>query len=95
MMSIVLFDIELQLVKGYEILRVLHQQVLLKCLIQECNLNARRIRETMHSRDAVHNIKFFSQHAIIRENSITSRSIKEAVRIIDSRTVEESHEKEN
>ena len=58
------FEVEIELVRGYEKEIETYRQQTLKHLICECNQSARRTREEIYKRDNISNIKFYSSYSL-------------------------------
>ena len=83
-----LFRIELILVRGHVAPRQPCHQQPLQHLIIECDEKAWKARENIHNCATVTNIKHAGEYALKQEQRVVSRSLKEAIRIVDRRKSE-------
>ena len=88
------FEVEITLVKGHEKTVPPYNSAPLKHLIKEYDKNAKKSRTLIHRSPGVHNIKFIGSFAITQKGVIVSRSIKEAIRIIDAKKSEMNYAKD-
>ena len=89
-MTKVKFEIELILAIGHRTLRVIYRQDPLQYLIEECDRNARRVRELMHDEERT-NVKYCRDYVLKKGSQVISRLMKEAIMIIDSKETECKH----
>ena len=82
------FEIEILLQKGHDEVNVSCQRAPLKHLIRECDRKARECREKTHRREGTHNLRFLGSFALQKNGIVTNRSMKEAIRIIDTNDIE-------
>ena len=83
------FEIEFVLVRGHKVPKVPYQQCPLQCLIRECDYEARVCREEdLIDKQNVTNIRFYGFYAMKIGNRVVSKSVKEAMRNIDSEKIE-------
>ena len=82
------FEVELSLVKGYERITTPCSRVLLKHLIKKCNVMAKNYRTSICRQEGTHDMRFLGICALIKNDVVTNRSMKEATRVIDAKDVE-------
>ena len=88
------FKVQIELVKvkkGGNKPKATYQQSPLDHLIYECNKKAREGRESLHTMQEDTNIRFLGTYALKKGQMIISRSVKEAIRIIDAQEVENDY----
>ena len=79
------FTVEFQLIKGHPKNSPTFEQRPLEYLIRECNQAAKEARMQVYRRINDMNIKYVGYYAIKINGSIMTNSIKETIRIVDTK----------
>jgi hypothetical protein len=85
------FEVKIMLIKGNDETTDQSEKVILSKLLKECDEKAGEVRTKVASFDAMTNIKYYGNYAIMYKGVIMSRNIQEILRIIDSRQYERKH----
>ena len=79
------FEVEIKLMKGYEIGIMRYENELVKWLTRQCDEEAEKAREDAKKMNRLSNLKHFGRCSIKRDSVVQMRSIKEMVRVIDAK----------
>jgi len=82
------FDVEIKLIRGHEKGVVHYQNEPVKWLIRQCDKEAEQAREEARTQSRDSNIKYYGRYSLMKDGIVQMRSIKEMLRVIDSKEEE-------
>jgi len=85
------FQVNIVWNKGHEKEIGLYRQHPTKHLLRECDRRARSVRENLHMKEKVSNIKFYGNYCLRQEEQVQLKSINETIRIIDAKEDKEEY----